>query len=288
MKFSTTTALLACAASQAHAFSDSSPFILFSTAKLPSHASEQQLQTSAQVLTTAKALLASCPTRRYILVSQPNMHAADVRASSSSGCGGSGMPNLCRAVHDGPKDGGGGVWAVAEVIGQVSGKPIGEYVREACARKGVEASVERVELRHLPAVSEHEAEKGRRGPLGDNDHELGKLLDMLDGGDYTVMVFSDPNEFKAYEPEFAAPVHMDMRRWAEQPEVVARKKGNSTDNLSLFEKYQFFTPGIFMAFIVLIVVLSILGVGLKALASLEVSYGAFDKEMGPAAQKKQM
>lgn len=43
-----------------------------------------------------------------------------------------------------------------------------------------------------------------------------------------------------------------------------------------------------MAFIVLLVVLSILGVGLKALSSLEVSYGAFDKDMGPAAQKKQM
>jgi len=46
--------------------------------------------------------------------------------------------------------------------------------------------------------------------------------------------------------------------------------------------------GVFMSFIVLIVVLSILTVGLKALASLEVSYGAFDKEMGPAAQRKQM
>jgi hypothetical protein len=42
-----------------------------------------------------------------------------------------------------------------------------------------------------------------------------------------------------------------------------------------------------MAFIAVIVMLSILTVGLKALASLEVSYGAFDKEMGPAAQKKQ-
>ena len=46
--------------------------------------------------------------------------------------------------------------------------------------------------------------------------------------------------------------------------------------------------GVFMSFIVLIVVLSILTVGLKALASLEVSYGAFDKEMGPAAQRKQL
>jgi Na+-transporting methylmalonyl-CoA/oxaloacetate decarboxylase gamma subunit len=45
--------------------------------------------------------------------------------------------------------------------------------------------------------------------------------------------------------------------------------------------------GIFMGIIVALIILSILGVGLKALSSLEVSYGAFDKEMGPAAQKKQ-
>ena len=40
-----------------------------------------------------------------------------------------------------------------------------------------------------------------------------------------------------------------------------------------------------MAFLALFVIISILTVGLKALASLEVSYGAFDKDMGPAAQK---
>lgn len=45
--------------------------------------------------------------------------------------------------------------------------------------------------------------------------------------------------------------------------------------------------GIFMGIIVAIVLLSILGVGIRGLAGLEVSYGAFDKEMGPAAQKKQ-
>jgi hypothetical protein len=43
-----------------------------------------------------------------------------------------------------------------------------------------------------------------------------------------------------------------------------------------------------MSLFVLVILLSVLAVGLKALSSLEVSYGAFDKEMGPAAQKKQM
>lgn len=82
---------------------------------------------------------------------------------------------------------------------------------------------------------------------GITDYELGKLFDALDG-DYTVMVFSDPNEFKAYEPEFSQPVHMDMKRWTEEVveevELVARKKSNgTTDHRPLFEKYQFFTPG---------------------------------------------
>lgn len=43
-----------------------------------------------------------------------------------------------------------------------------------------------------------------------------------------------------------------------------------------------------MGFIAAFVMLSILYVGLSGLSSLEVSYGAFDKEMGPAAQKKQL
>ncbi|KAK3901116.1 BIG/ATPase V1 complex, subunit S1 [Staphylotrichum tortipilum] len=288
MKLSTTAALLACAASQAQAFSDTSPFILFSTAKLRApFPPASNLQTASDVFSAAQSLLAGCPTTRYILVSQPNLHAADIRDALDS-C--RLTPNLCRAVRGlGAEDGedGGHVWAVAEVVGQVSSRLLGGFVQAACRREGVEAAVERVELRHLPAVGS--GEEGKRGEVvGDNDHELGRLLETLGDSDYTVMVFSDPNEFKAYEPEFAAPVHMDMRRWAEKPEESADSKSNSTTNLPLFEKYQFFTPGIFMSFIVLAIILSILGVGLKALASLEVSYGAFDKEMGPAAQRKQM
>jgi Na+-transporting methylmalonyl-CoA/oxaloacetate decarboxylase gamma subunit len=41
-----------------------------------------------------------------------------------------------------------------------------------------------------------------------------------------------------------------------------------------------------MGFLVSLLLLSILGVAMNALSSLEVSYGAFDKEMGPTAQKK--
>ncbi|KAL1839347.1 hypothetical protein VTJ49DRAFT_1615 [Mycothermus thermophilus] len=278
MKPSTAAALLAGAASPALAFSDSSPFILFSTTKLPTAPSASQLQTSSQLLTNVKSLLSSCPTKRYILVSQPNMHAADFRSepsSSSTSSRGCLMPHLCDAVRDAGED---RAWSVAEVVGQVSATSLEEYVKSVCGEG--QAVVERVELKHLPAVSERKAAEG--------DYDLSRLFDALHG-DFTVMVFSDPNEFQAYEPEFSQPVHTDMKRWAdEERERAAKASDTPEDKRPLFEKYQFFTPGIFMAFIVLAVVLSILAVGLKSLASLEVSYGAFDKEMGPAAQKKQM
>jgi hypothetical protein len=108
-----------------------------------------------------------------------------------------------------------------------------------------------------------------------------------------------------YEPEFEEAVMMDLKRNVQGP--PSRRADNETEwnKLPLFEKYQFFTPGrspqtitiphfssltvtaIFMGLLAVILIGSILTVGLKALNSLEVSYGAFEKDMGPAAQKKQ-
>ncbi|KAK4164922.1 BIG/ATPase V1 complex, subunit S1 [Cladorrhinum sp. PSN259] len=281
MHLSIAATLLACTAG-VQAFVDSSPFILFSTGALPQSANNAQLQTSAQVLASAKKLLSSCPTDRYILVSQPNLHAADIRREGTNPqCQ---MPTLCRVAKDERSS----IYSVAEVIGQISGRPLNEYIQEGCKAKGKEVQIDRVELKHLPGDGDKTQSAERKEILRDNDLELNKLLHILD--DYTVIMFSDPNEFKPYEPEFSnEPVHMDLKRRSDEFEVLERRKGNSTgNNLPLFQKYQFFTPGIFMSLIVIIIILSILTVGLKALASLEVSYGAFDKEMGPSAQKKQM
>ena len=45
--------------------------------------------------------------------------------------------------------------------------------------------------------------------------------------------------------------------------------------------------GLFMGLTVSLLLLGIAYVGISALGSLEVSYAAFAKEMGPQAQKKQ-
>ena len=44
--------------------------------------------------------------------------------------------------------------------------------------------------------------------------------------------------------------------------------------------------GLFMGLLAGALLVAILSVGISAVSSLQVSYGAFDKEMGPAAQKK--
>ena len=63
---------------------------------------------------------------------------------------------------------------------------------------------------------------------------------------------------------------------------------NSTyTNLPLFERYQFFTPGLFMGLGVTLLLLAILSVGIRAISSLQVSYAAFEKESGPGVKKQQ-
>jgi len=129
--------------------------------------------------------------------------------------------------------------------------------------------------------------------LRDNDARINRLLNAIpESASYTVVYISTPlnttvrkeeQERVSYESQFQDAVHMDLRR-----DLKARvpPKINNTDMRPLFEKYQFLTPGLFMGLLVTAIMLSILGVGLNAISSLQVSYGAFDKEMGPAAQKK--
>lgn len=122
---------------------------------------------------------------------------------------------------------------------------------------------------------------------------------------------------------YPSDMHIDLKR---DLSVYPRATNgtNPDSNLPLFEKYQFLSsgeyqciplssfacpkvedcqhcftllestlmtltcyPGIFMGLGVSILLISILYIGISAIAGLEVSYMAFSKEMGPAAQKKQ-
>jgi len=140
----------------------------------------------------------------------------------------------------------------------------------------------------------------KAGAFSNNDDILAQSLEKTAADNsYTFIFFSTPGE-PTYEAHFEEPVRMELKRHVQSTQLRQRENNNNNNNnnnnknnnktdwdkLPLFEKYQFFTPGIFMALITAILLLSILSVGLRALGSLEVSYGAFEKDMGPAAQKK--
>ncbi|KAL8363283.1 hypothetical protein RB601_009180 [Gaeumannomyces tritici] len=232
-------ASLLALASSACAFSDSSPFVFMSTADIerPSFFNGNQLQSNSQVLRSAKAMLDACPTDWYLLISQPNVHASDLRCTSEDlRC--RRAPNL---VRNAPL----ARLSVSEVVGSLSFEDFSEHIKAACLQQGKKVHVVEHTLRELP--SSRGADE-RAAVLEENDHELGKILDNAqDEGEYTAIYFSNPNKFKPYEAEFGEPVHMELRRQSVPPLVQARAAGgNSTHRpapMGLFQKYQFFTPG---------------------------------------------
>jgi len=99
-----------------------------------------QIQTDSQVLGSIKEFLSSCPTERYLLASQPNVHAADLRGCSST-------PHLCRALSDETVS---GQFRVAEVVGKIDIDSLTSLVKKACADRSIAVDVRELKLSPLP------------------------------------------------------------------------------------------------------------------------------------------
>ena len=111
---------------------------------------------------------------------------------------------------------------------------------------------------------------------------------------------------------------MEMKRDFDGHNVMGKREENvSLPDAPLFERYQYFSPGmsslpsfvigsgcgvvgsdkwteaderaigIFMGLLIMLPLFLILYVGVSGMGSLQVTYAAFDREMGPAAHKKQ-
>ena len=130
-----------------------------------------------------------------------------------------------------------------------------------------------------------------------SDAFLASVIDLLSSNKYTVIYTTSPTtaihhtdvpEPESYEMDssFQAPVHMELKRDHSYQKRASNENVTLPDG-PLFERYQYLSPGLFMGLFVAFILVSILYVGISAVASLQVSYAAFEKEMGPSAQKKQ-
>lgn len=112
------------------------------------------------------------------------------------------------------------------------------------------------------------------------DSFLYSIISLLPTYKYTLIYTSTP--LSLVKPHLSPYPDHELRRRDDH-----KDKNTTLPEGSLFQRYQFFTTGIFIGYLALFFLLSILYVAFNALSSLEVSYGAFEKEMGPAAAKKQ-
>lgn len=287
---------LALGLSTATAFQDTSPFIFFSTSEIL--ASSPKIVSASSLTQTLASELEKCPSDVYVIVSQPGVNAADYKGKLSS-------PHLRRWIS-GEDSRIRSSFTVTDVLGEIDTPALVRTLEERCGAGtlSVDASTglfdivddmrPRIIKLDFPALP---TGPSRSEVLYENGPFLASILDVLPSPNFTVIYTTTPPstahqalmaESKFYEMDQPSMLsaHMEMKR-----DLSAF--GNSTNGNStlppgpLFERYQFFTPGLFMGLVVGLLLFSILYVGISAVSSLQVSYAAFDKEMGPAAQKKQ-
>ncbi|KAK9467639.1 BIG/ATPase V1 complex, subunit S1 [Lipomyces arxii] len=306
MLFSSTVkgAVLALAASltAVSAFEDTSPLMLLSSKKVD--AINEQLS-SASITSAdhfhelARKLVSGLKADTYVVVSQPGLHASDFVAAERA------TPNL-RKLYDSAES----AFAVRNAHGSFDVDSLEKHIVDtwgadtvvidaAANAFSVPASekpqVVRLEFPALPV------DITRSSVLSDNDAFLYSVMSMLKSEDFAVIYTSTPIS----RPYVAKRNPVAVAAAEEDAEVVAASattefvyptgvmgyptgtilpteipEGARTDG-SIFTRYQFFTPGMFMGIIASIVLLVILGFALKSISSIKISYEAFEKEMGP-------
>ncbi|KAI9781937.1 MAG: hypothetical protein M1839_005530 [Geoglossum umbratile] len=285
------------------AFEDTSPFFLFSTAKLPEPSSPiPQILSSSSLTALIKSQLSRCPSDAYVIISQPGANAEDFIPYDAA-------PHLRQSL-DLEDQGSGKVkssFQVADVVGELDLDEIQRYLETKCEAGvlSVDAStgfftpvddmkprVVRIDFPALPTTKSERIAK-----LSEDDAFLSSIIDLFPTQRYTVMYTTTPISAEEVHILYAAgqdkkqrilssPAHVQRRESTTLDDDPSPSHSDTPGNLPLFHKYQFFTPGIFMGLLVSLLLFSILSVGIAAVSSLQVPYGAFEKEMGPAAQKK--
>ncbi|CCU77087.1 ATP-synthase S1 [Blumeria hordei DH14] len=266
----------------ARAFQDASPFLLFSAS--PSYENlekypQQQLQSRTKVLDITKNVLSDCSSDVYFIFSKESLSTQDFLKWAPS----IGQAFANPRVSSRP--------LVSEAVGLKSrdGEELVRFLVENCAstrldKVSLSSIEEKDKARNLVALKQLDEE------IGATDTLFANILERIaDGKKYTLVLVSTPPSFND-EPKdlqedylFNLP-HTELKR---QVEARAHNISANADMRPLFEKYQYLSPGLFVGIMVSILLLIILGVGIRAIASLEVSYGAFEKDLIQVAAKKQ-
>ncbi|KAJ5491442.1 hypothetical protein N7539_003009 [Penicillium diatomitis] len=285
--------LLALGVTAVNAFRDTSPFFLASTSELLT--TSANVKASASLFTDLTTALKSCPSEYYVIVNQPGVHSSDFATRKSVPRLGAKMLGKDKSVRS--------KMSVNEVSGLLEAKQIQEMLTEGCQAQTTvingssgqyPSSFEtgpRVIVVEFPMLS---LGSDRADQLSNNDGLIADIIDRIPSSSkYTLLYVTSPREFPetdsvVYESEdaYTDSVRVELKRDYSSHSSESRES-NPDRTTSLFDKYQFFTPGIFMGFMASFLCLIILYIAINAISSLKVPYAAFEKDTSVAVQKKQ-
>ncbi|KAF2281056.1 BIG1-domain-containing protein [Westerdykella ornata] len=269
------------------AFRDTSPLFIFSTSELTGTGNVPTIARAEAVDDQIRLLLSGCPSRTYFIVQQDGVAAADYDSINAPR-----LASYTTGSNDVIKSS-----ITTEVLGVLKTGELSHYLESKCGAKVQQAdnaSEDESDPRVIRVSFAAPSATDLTSVLRKNDGELEYIISRLaPSKDYTVIYTTTPRDLDeshnlssehVYEMEdpFRDAVKMELKR-----DTTYIRRADNVNQGGLFEKYQYFSPGLFMAFSAMVPLVLILGVGLKAIAGLEVSYFAFSKEMGPTAQKKQ-
>lgn len=286
-------ALALASVSAVSAFQNTSPFFLFSTSKLADSfdSTYPQLVASTSVTKQIFESLKDCPSSTYIIVEQDGVSSADYSDRRST-------PSLSRWLGGEDKS----ILSAAiipDVIGNVDIESISAYLFKQCGAASfrIDSAKGQIPKSTFPQVAilgfSAPSTEDLASNLAAHDSLLNDAVSSIGDDKYTVIYVTTPRSDdqvaipyqtpQTYEMDdpFPASTHMELKRDVESHEKDTQSEG------ALFERYMFLSPGIFMGLTASVPLFLILYVGITALSSLEVSYFAFSKEMGPTAQRKQ-
>ncbi|KAK9460690.1 vacuolar ATP synthase subunit S1-domain-containing protein [Lipomyces oligophaga] len=307
-------AVLALAASltAVQAFEDTSPLMLLASQMIPSvheQMSGASIVSASHFQDLAHKMVSDHKADAYVVVSQPGLHASDFSAVGQE----QKTPNL-RSLYEKAAT----AYAIRNAHGNFDVDLLEKHIvdtwgadtlvvdsaSDASAQvkpTSEKTQVVRVEFPALPN------DLSRSNALVDNDVFLASILSLLNSENIAIVYSSTPiarpyvAKRNTATEEDVTPSYVDeligtlpdgtivypTSTGTGYPTMIP--EGARTDG-SIFTRYQFFTAGLFMSIIAAIVLLAILGVGLKSIASIKISYEAFEKDMGPqnfaAPQKK--
>ncbi|KAL4930712.1 Ac45/VOA1 transmembrane domain-containing protein [Aspergillus undulatus] len=281
--------LLALGAATTSAFRDTSPFFLASTSEILS--APAQLKSATHLLNDLSTALSTCPSDYYVIASQPGVHNIDFVTGKSAPRLGAKMTGEDETIRS--------TMAVNEVAGVLEAKQIQKFLETECGAETtiIDASAgsystdfskePRVVVIDFPSIA---PDTERDQQLSDHDGLLSDIVSRLPSKKYTILYTTTPREweksdsptYKSPSDPYQDPIRVDLKR-----DYSAPSRRDQTTNNSLFDEYQYFTPGLFMGLIAAFFFILILYIGLSALMSLQVSYAAFEKDTSSTVQKKQ-